>query len=177
MQHTIITSRLILNMLSLEDHDFVLRLVNSEGWIEFIGDRNVHTKEDAIAYINRIISTQNLFYWVVRIKEENTSIGIISFLKRAYLEHFDIGFAFLPEFTNNGFAYEASKEVLSVVNKMTEYSSVLATTIPQNVNSIKLLNKLGFHFEKQMEVENKNLHIYRNSDAALSTGDPDKISD
>jgi hypothetical protein len=29
------------------------------------------------------------------------------------------------------------------------------------------LNKLGLHFEKEMEVENKKLHVYSNSTAAL----------
>ena len=111
MQNRISTERLRLQLLTLEDYDFIEQLVNTNGWIEFIGDRNVHSKEDAVAYINKIINTENLFYWVVRIKGSNTPIGIISFLKRAYLEHFDIGFAFLPEYNGNGYAHEAAKKV------------------------------------------------------------------
>ena len=117
MQKSITTERLILNRLTLADQDFIQRLVNSKGWIEFIGDRDVHTKDDAITYINKINASKNIFYWVVRIQENNTAIGIISFLKRAYLENFDIGFAFLPEFCNHGYAFEASKEVLALVSK------------------------------------------------------------
>lgn len=162
MQNRISTVRLNLNFLTLDDHDFVLELLNTNGWIEFIGDRNVHTNEDAIAYINKIINTQNLFYWVVRIKDKNIPIGIISFLKRSYLENFDIGFAFLPEYNGNGYAYEAAKEILSMVSRIPGYSPVLATTVPQNVNSIKLLIKLGLHFEKEIEVEKEKLHIYSN---------------
>jgi RimJ/RimL family protein N-acetyltransferase len=157
-----------MNLLTLEDHDFIKRLVNSKGWIEFIGDRNFHTMDDATAYINKIISSQNIFYWVVRIKDKNIPIGIISYLKRAYLEHFDIGFAFLPEFCNNGYAFEASKEVLTLVSNSDEYTPVLATTVPKNTNSIKLLNKLGLHFEKVMEVEGNVLHIYSSSAKAIS---------
>ncbi len=102
MQHKIIAERLILNLLTLDNRDFVKRLVNTPGWLDFIGDRNVHTDDDAIAYINKIRNTQNLYYWVVSIKNENTPIGIISFLKRDYLENFDIGFAFLLEYNGNG---------------------------------------------------------------------------
>ncbi len=163
MQNRINTKRLHLDLLTLEDHDFILSLVNSKGWIKFIGDRNVHSKDEAIAYISKIRNTQNLFYWVVSMKEENTPVGIISFLKRSYLDHFDIGFAFLPEFTGYGYAYEAANEVLLMVSKYPAYDPVLATTIPQNVNSIKLLNKLGLHFEKEIEVENERLHIYSNA--------------
>lgn len=163
MQTNITTERLSLNLLTLEDHDFIMRLVNSNGWIEFIGDRNVHTKDDAIAYINKIMSTKNLYYWVVRIKNASTPIGIISFLKRSYLDNFDIGFAFLPEFNGNGYAYEAAKEILSVVSRNPAHTVVLATTIPQNVNSIKLLTKLGLRFEKKLKVEKYTLHAYSNS--------------
>lgn len=161
MQDQITTERLQLKLLSLDDHDFIIALLNTEGWITFIGQRNIHTKEEAIAYINRIMNSPSIFYWVVRIKENNKPIGIISFIKRDYLDHFDIGFALLPEFSGYGYAYEAANELLQMVSN-NAYHPVLATTIPQNVNSIKLLSKLGLHFEKAIKVENELLHVYTN---------------
>ena len=121
---------------------------------------STHSKEDALAYINRILNTQDLFYWVVRLKDGNTPIGIISFLKRNYLEHFDLGFAFLPSFNGAGYAFEAANGILSMVQKNPVFHPILATTIPQNVNSIKLLIKLGFQFEREIEVELESLHNY-----------------
>lgn len=162
MQTEITTQRLILNLITDEDDDFMRTLVNTEGWLKFIGDRNVHSKEDAIAYIQRIKNTPNLFYWVVRLKDTPTPLGIISFLKRSYLEHFDIGFAFLPEYKGCGYAYEGAEKVLAIASQKGEYSPILATTIPQNIASIKLLNKLGLHFEREIEVENMKLHVYSN---------------
>jgi ribosomal-protein-alanine N-acetyltransferase len=156
----IITSRLKLEIINLSDHNFIISLVNSRGWLENIGERNVHSKNDAVKYINKILSTDNFIYWVVRIKDENTPIGIISFLKRSYLENFDIGFAFLPEFNNKGYAYEAANEVLKRLTKFPEFNIVLASTLFSNNKSIKLLSKLGFTFEKEIEIENEKLHIY-----------------
>ncbi|HMC83883.1 MAG TPA: GNAT family N-acetyltransferase [Chitinophagaceae bacterium] len=163
IQNTIFTGRLNLEKLNIDDYDFINVLVNSKGWIENIGDRNIHSKNDAIVYINKILETENFFYWVVRTKDANTSIGIISFLKRSYLENFDIGFAFLPQFSNNGYAFEAAKAVLFMVSKLPEFNIVLATTLYSNKNSIKLLTKLGFRFEKEIEIENAKLHIYTNA--------------
>ena len=163
MQNRISTDRLQLDLLTPDDHEFILSIVNSSGWIEFIGDRNVHSKDDALAYIDRIRNTQNLYYWVARLKDGNTPIGIISFLKRDYLEHFDIGFALLPEFQGHGYAYEGAKGILEMVNGHPEYHPVLATTLPQNVSSIQLLVKLGLRFEKEMEVGEDVLHIYTNA--------------
>jgi len=163
MQTNISTGRLLLNILSIEDHEFIRQLVNTKGWLEFIGDRNVHSEKEAIEYVNKILNSPNIYYWVVTIKETKTPVGIISFLKRDYLEHFDIGFAFLPEFTGNGYAYEAAKEVLSLVRTNPLYNPVLATTIPTNTSSIKLLIKLGLHFERQMAVGQQQLDIYTTS--------------
>ncbi len=162
MKTKIITQRLILSPITEDDYSFMFVLVNTKGWLEFIGDRKVHSSEDSIKYIQKIQKTKDLTYWVVRIKDSNASIGIISFLKRSYLENFDIGFAFLPEFYGYGYAYEAAKEVLAVVSKQPEHAKVLATTIPENTNSIKLLTKLGFHLEKEIEIQNEKLHVYGN---------------
>jgi ribosomal-protein-alanine N-acetyltransferase len=162
MKTKIITQRLTLTPITEDDYNFMFMLVNSKGWLEFIGDRKVHSTEDSIKYIQKIKKTEDSIYWVVRLKDNDTSIGIVSFLKRNYLENFDIGFAFLPEFYGYGYAYEAAKEVLSVASKKPEHSKILATTVPQNINSIKLLNKLGLHFEKEIGIENEKLHIYSN---------------
>jgi RimJ/RimL family protein N-acetyltransferase len=168
MQNIIITERLTLNVLTTDDYEFIMAILNTKGWIEFIGDRNIHSKDDAIAYIQRINDTQNLTYWVVKLTDTNTPIGIISFIKRKYLEHFDIGFAFLPEFNGHGYASEAAKEVLSIAGKYPEYATILATTIPHNLQSIKLLTKLGLHFEKEIEVDNEKLCLYSNATKILN---------
>ena len=77
-------------------------------------------------------------------------------------EVFDVGFAFLPEFNGYGYAYEAAEKVLSIVAKDPRYSSVLATIIPHNTNSVRLLTKLGLHFEKEIETGGEKLHVYSN---------------
>ncbi|GAB2816988.1 GNAT family N-acetyltransferase [Ferruginibacter profundus] len=163
MQHIITTQRLTLQTLTENDFEFIEAIVNTKGWIEFIGDRNVHSKEDAIAYIKKVNATKNLTYWVVRVTATNIPIGIVSFIKRTYLDHFDIGFAFLPEYNGQGYAYEAAKEVLSIAAKDPAYHPVLATTIPHNVKSIQLLTKLGLHFEKEILVEQEKLLVYSNA--------------
>lgn len=163
MQKQVSTSRLQLDLLTAEDHVFMISLVNSKSWLEFIGDRNVHSKEEALAYIDKILTTPNLYYWVVRIQEGNTAAGIISFVKRRYLEHYDIGFAFLPEFCGLGYACEAASRILQVARENPEHQTVLATTIPGNIKSVNLLNKLGFHFEREIEVENGKLCVYTNN--------------
>ncbi len=160
MQTTHSTDRLTLAPLVLTDHGFMLELVNSPGWLRYIGDRHVTSKEEAISYVERLISMPNLTYWVVRLKENDMPIGVISFIKRTYLDHFDIGFAMLPAYARNGYAYESASGVLAIVRQTPQHATVLATAMPDNANSIRLLTKLGFQFQKEIEVNHETLHVY-----------------
>ena len=156
----ITTPRLSLSALTLNDNHFIAALVNTEGWIKFIGNRNVHSIEDANGYIQRILSNPKIKYWVAKLNDTDTAIGVVTFIKRDYLDAPDIGFAFLPEYGNNGYAYEAAHAVLQQLIQNNNCASILATTIPTNENSIRLLTKLGLKFNKVIEVEKDVLHVY-----------------
>jgi ribosomal-protein-alanine N-acetyltransferase len=110
MQTTIITDRLKIDMLDAGDYDFILELVNSEGWLRFIGNRNIHTIEQSKTFIKSILNNQFITYRVVRLKKGNVAAGIISFIKRPYLGHFDIGFAFLPAFHRPGLCIRGNQQ-------------------------------------------------------------------
>jgi RimJ/RimL family protein N-acetyltransferase len=151
MQNNYNTARLILNELSLSDAEFISELVNTPEWIQFIGDRNVRSMEDAIAYIQKILDNPNVHYWVVRTRDREILVGIITFIRRDYLDHPDIGFAFLPRHTKQGYAYEAASAVLNDIKKDSSHSEILATTVKENKNSIRLLEKLSFRLLKKLK--------------------------
>lgn len=155
------TERLTLKRLEASDSSFILRLVNTNGWLKFIGDRNVKNEEEALKYIHKINGDGNITYWVATLKD-TTKIGIITLIKRDYLEYYDIGFAFLPSYHNNGYAYEASKELLHYLEESTDFQTILATTVPQNISSIKLIEKLGLTFYKtDIQEGDKKLNLYK----------------
>ncbi|VAW31180.1 hypothetical protein MNBD_CHLOROFLEXI01-2411 [hydrothermal vent metagenome] len=45
------TKRLYLSHFRLDDAPFILQLVNDSSWIQFIGERNIHTIAEAEAYL------------------------------------------------------------------------------------------------------------------------------
>ncbi|MBA3682658.1 MAG: GNAT family N-acetyltransferase [Bacteroidetes bacterium] len=154
MEKTYTTDRLILNELTLNDLEFIRELVNTEGWIKFIGNRNIKTKEDTIKYIQMLLDDPGIVYWVVRSKDQNIPIGVVTFISRKHLEYPDIGFAFLPQYSGKGFALEASTIVLHDIIK--DHPTLLASTFEGNTSSIKLIEKLGFTYQKEeMEGEQK----------------------
>ncbi len=160
MQKTYRTSRLELAPLNESDGEFIFELLNSEGWLKYIGDRNIKTLEDSGKYIQKTLENTNINYWVVRKQDGKISIGIISLVKRDYLAYHDVGFAFLPAFLNKGYAFEASEIVLKDLLEDPKHPIILATTMAENNSSIKLLKKLGFFFNKEIENDTKKLFVY-----------------
>jgi [ribosomal protein S5]-alanine N-acetyltransferase len=158
---TLQTDRLTLQPLMNTDALFIKELVNTDGWLKFIGNRNVNNEEDAIAYIQRINANENVVYWTVRPIGSDQNVGIITFIKRDYLDHRDIGFAFLPSSVGKGYAFEAAQKVLQYLVEGDHLDRILATTIPDNISSIKLLHKLGLTFDKEIKVGEETLHLYQ----------------
>lgn len=154
------TERLLFNLMIQEDHVFVKELLNTEGWIRFIGDRKIHNEDDARNYIDKIINSPDIFYWVVRIIESNEPIGVITLIKRIYLDHCDLGFAFLPASQGKGFARESAQLIIDKTSSDPKYKTLLATTLPENITSKKLLKSLSFYFQKNIELENETLELY-----------------
>jgi RimJ/RimL family protein N-acetyltransferase len=153
------TERLYIRPLMIKDVDFIIQLLNSKGWIQFIGDRNVKDAQSANEYIQRILSNNKFFYNVFEIKETNAPIGIVTFLYRENYDSPDIGFAMLSQYEKRGYAFEATKKYLV---KLIENNicKIIAITKPENKNSIRLLIKLGLHFEKTFLENNEELEMY-----------------
>jgi RimJ/RimL family protein N-acetyltransferase len=144
------TERLILRWLSAEDAAFILELVNDPAWLRFIGDRGVRTLEDARGYIlNGPVAMYQRVGWglyLVELKHSATPIGICGLIERVGLEDIDIGFAFLPAFCGQGYAYEAASAIMTYAQDTVGLNRVVAITAPDNQRSITLLTKLGLSF-------------------------------
>jgi RimJ/RimL family protein N-acetyltransferase len=151
---TIKSERLFLRPLTLEDSEFILQLLNTNGFIRYIGDRNVKTIGQANDYLLngplKSYETNGFGLSLVELKTDQTPIGMCGLLRRDYLEHPDIGFAFLPDYTGKGYAYEIAKEVIRHGLHKLEIEKILAIVLPENSSSVKLLEKLGFKHEKNI---------------------------
>lgn len=144
------TPRLLLRQLSVGDSGFIIELLNSPGWLKFIGDRNVRTEEQALAYLEngpfKSYQENGFGLWLVELKQTNQPIGMCGLLKRDYLKHPDIGFAFLPAFMNSGYAYEIAQATLAYANNELNLPIINAIVLADNVRSIRLIEKIGLRF-------------------------------
>lgn len=118
-----------------------------------MGDEN-----QAKAYIERIQNIPDFEYMTVTLKEESIPIGVVSLIKRTEYEFPDIGYALLPPYMKQGYAYEATSSLVKQVWTSGIATCLLAITKPDNLSSLRLLEKLGF---SQSESVNDGLAVYR----------------
>lgn len=149
-----ITDRLLIAALTTASSAFILELVNSPGWLTYIGDRNIKTLADAEKYLIHgpiaSYAANGFGLYEVSLKENGVPIGICGIIKRDTLDHPDIGFAFLPAYTGKGYAQEAAEAVLHYALYTLQLSPVLAITMESNQRSIRLLEKIGLAFKEKI---------------------------
>lgn len=161
------TERLSLKLTTLEDAAFMLELLNTPKWLQFIGDRNIRSIEDAEAYIqNNILPVIKKYgfgnFTVIR-KSDNSKIGCCGLYDREGVEGIDIGFAFLPEYENQGYALESTFKIKELALKEFRLDSLSAITNKKNIGSQKLLEKLDLEYKKEISLPNskESLLLYK----------------
>ena len=146
------------------DAPFVHELVNSEGWLNYIGDRNVKTLRDAIHFIEKISFSENQnppLGFLKVCNSQQQAIGIVGMVLRDYLEHPDIGFAFIERFTGSGVATKSCFCFLNWYLDLFEIKPPIKAIVQSNNDKcIRLLEKLNFLFVEDKLVDNELLKIF-----------------
>lgn len=167
MPTTLHTERLRIREFTLYDAPFIVRLLNTDGWLRYIGDRNVHSDNDARDYLTagplKSYAENGFGLWCVEERESAASVGMCGILKRPELETPDVGFAFLPEYHGQGFALEAVEATLAHAQGAFGLQLLSAIVQPDNERSIALLTKMGFTFSGAMMFPGKEevLKVYQ----------------
>lgn len=161
------TERTLLRPTSVEDAPFLFELMNTPKWLKYIGDRHIGSVLDAEEYVKVKMFPQleklgYSNYTVIR-KIDKLKIGTCGLYDRDGMDGVDIGFAFLPQFEKQGFAFESAKRILQAGFEEFGLSEIKAITIIQNIDSQNLLQKLGLTFVENFNMENdiEDLLLYQ----------------
>jgi RimJ/RimL family protein N-acetyltransferase len=150
------TDRLQLRELVAADAVFILELVNEPSWLLHIGDKGVHSVEDAERYIalgpQTSYEQHGFGLYLVELTETATSLGICGLLKRETMDYPDLGFAFLPRHWGQGYAIESAVAVLEYAKKELRLERVAAITKVDNASSIRVLENLGMKVERRLRL-------------------------
>ncbi|MEN2768464.1 GNAT family N-acetyltransferase [Ornithinibacillus xuwenensis] len=160
------TERLNLRWVEVRDAEFILKLLNEPSWINYIGDKGIHSLDDAVAYIEsgpRAMYKQEGFgLFLTELKDNHIPIGLCGLINRDGLEDVDIGFAFLADYQSKGYAFEAARQTVAFAKEI-GLQRIVAITTKDNHSSSRLLEKLGMEFDgyKTLPNDTEELKQYK----------------
>lgn len=150
------TERLLLRRLDRGDADFLLALMNEPAYLRNIGDRGVRTREDAERYIEDAVvaSYERHGYgmYLVALRASGRAVGIAGLVNRPALPGVDVGFAMAGPHRRAGYASEAAAAVLRHAVADLGLNRVYGVVAPGNAASIRVLEKLGLHYERRISL-------------------------
>jgi RimJ/RimL family protein N-acetyltransferase len=161
------TERLVLREIdSALDAEFIFELLNSPGFIKYIGDRGVRDLDDSRNFIEtryrQSYREHGYGLYAVVLKESGTQVGMCGFVRRDTLPGPDIGFAFLPEHEGKGYGFESGSGVMKFGLEKLGFEEVFAITTLDNAASMKLLGKLGFSLLRVIDTpEGERLNLFQ----------------
>ncbi len=150
------TERLLLTRLSYDHCEFISELVNEPSFKRYIGDKEVHSQEDAHRYLREgpIGSYEQHGYglFLVSVRESDMPAGICGLVKREEFDDPDLGFAFLNRYRRRGYASESARAVLEHGFDELGLRRIIAMADPDNEPSVRLLQTLGFVYERKVRM-------------------------
>lgn len=157
------TERLYLRPTGIEDAAFIFEIFNTPKWLKYIGNRNLSCVKDAEDYIvkrmlpqlERLGFSNNT---VIR-KADGAKIGTCGLYDREGVEGLDIGFAFLPQYERQGYAYEAANRLLKMAREDLKIYDIAGITSKDNTASQNLLKKLGLRLSGEIRLPNEEEDI------------------
>ncbi len=143
----IMTERCQLSKIKSSDTKDIIKVYTNEKTRKYLG--GPLTKKEAEEKVKKLVSTPQDIY-TVRLRKDNMFIGLIYILPYYDTDLYEISYEFLPQFWNKGYAYEVMKKCLAICNDELGYYEIVAETQKKNINSKKLLEKLGYSKQKEI---------------------------
>lgn len=151
------TDRFILRMFVAKDLDPAYRLFNDEDVQKYLSPKNKRTREQLEISLKNFIGrwTQRGFgLWCVTEKPIGEMIGYCGFQNFEQTEDVEIVFGYLKEHWGKGAATEALKACLNYGMEKLGFEKIFAVTNPENIGSIRVLEKSGMSFlERDLHYE------------------------
>lgn len=160
------TERCILREMTLEDLDALYELYRPEAMTLYMNGLHENRKEQekyTRAYIENMYRFYGYGIWVVIEKKSGQLIG------RAGFDHYEedgevqleLGYAIAVDKQKQGYAAEVCRGILKYAFEALEVPSVCCLIQKENTASIRLAEKLGFRWEKNIVCNGKELQYWK----------------
>jgi len=142
------TQRLRLHKIGMQDQNEFLHLRSSRIVMKYIDRPLAKTKHDILQLIEmmvELIDTNQGLTWTISLPEDPKMIGTVHLWKISRENHrAEIGYLLHPDFQGRGLMTECLKAVISYGFNELKLHSIEANVNPNNLASIRVLEKCGF---------------------------------
>ena len=96
----------------------------------------------------------------VELKEERKFIGFTGLKYLEDMNEVDLGYRFMKNYWGRGIATESAKASINLGFETLGLTRIIAMVLPENIGSIRVLEKLHFKYEKEVEEEGQLVSLY-----------------
>jgi len=163
-----VSEQYLIRHISSNDSEGIFQLYSNEKIAKYVARKTYSSIEEAEEFIQTIkqrMEVGNDIYLGICEEVSQKLIGIIRVLEKEEPSTLTIGYALNEEYWGQGIVAAAVNKLIELIKLEGIYSRIRATVRPENINSQKCLEKLGFElvgkFNKIEIVDNKEIETER----------------
>ncbi|MFL5785979.1 MAG: GNAT family N-acetyltransferase [Bacteriovoracaceae bacterium] len=143
------TDRLLLRLQTIDDAGNLVTMNSDPEVVRFTGDKSLSNTAEARELLEKIVFPQWHKYKMGRFAvtlKDGTYLGWCGLKFHPETNEVDLGYRFMKKFWGKGYATESSRASLDYGFKTLKLERILAKAMPDNKDSIKVMQKLGMTF-------------------------------
>ena len=131
--------------------------------MKFTGDVGFESEEQAAQAIRDYPDFERYGFgrWGCYLKATGQLIGFSGLKYLPDLDEVDLGYRFFPEFWGQGIATESALACVEFAFRSLELTSVIGLVLPEDVASIRVLEKSGFQADGEIEPDGMRVLRFR----------------
>lgn len=163
-----VSDKYIIRHISSSDKEDLFHLYSNEKIAKYVARKthcSIKDTEEFMELIDRRMKEGNNIYLGICEMHPGKLIGIIRFLKKEDPTTLTIGYALNEDYWGHGIIYAAVNSLIELIKLDGNYTRMRATVKPENINSQRCVEKLGFKlhgkFNKSEIIDNKEIETER----------------
>lgn len=157
------TERLILRESIIDDAPDLFEMNSNPEVLKYTGDVAFTSVEETEELIRNYIDYKKYGYgrWSTILKESNEVIGYCGLKYLEDIHETDLGYRWKQQHWGKGYATEAGRACLQYGFKNLGLEQIVAQVLAENIASVRVLEKLGMTYWKQLHTEENPGLLYR----------------